>query len=238
MLAAIGLIVIGIPLIDFLVHALLNAMPGRPSAQKSGGLLPWALVLGQDNRWSTSKTVLLAWNGSVAAALLSFAAASWFGYPQALSHLTSEGLNGQYTVLIGAPLGSAIFAKGIVSAQIKKGTTVKPPASAASPSQLWQNDAGEADLGDAQYLLFNLVAFVFFYGALWRAPQAGMPVIPSILVGLTSLSAVGYLGNKSLPQPAPAAVASVSPPGGSGADQGIGTAGSAAAAARTIDSPP
>jgi hypothetical protein len=87
-----------------------------------------------------------------------------------------------------------------------------------------QNDAGQADLGDVQYLLFNVVALVFFYGEMLRVPQLGMPTIPDVLSGLTSVSAVGFVGKKVLS--GPAGISDVTPPSGHVGDQvKIATAG-------------
>jgi len=122
------------------------------------------------------------------------------------------GLNAQYAVLIGGPLGPAILAKGIVSSQVASGALAKPAAASPTPAQLVQNDAGNADLGDVQYVLFNVVALVLFYGQLLRMPQAGMPTIPDVLLGLTSVSAVGFVGKKVLA--GPGGISSVQPAAG------------------------
>jgi hypothetical protein len=64
---------------------------------------------------------------------------------------------------------------------------------------LVQNDEGEADLSDFQYVVFDTVAIVFFLGALFGAPAAGLPHIPDVLLGLTSVAAIGYVAKKTLP---------------------------------------
>jgi hypothetical protein len=109
-----------------------------------------------------------------------------------------HGLQGAYAVLIGGPIGAAIRAKGIVSTQIQNGAS-KPAASSAQASDLVTNDGGATDLGDLQYVIFNTVALVFFYGELIATPQFGLPTIPDVLLGLTSVSAVGYVAKKALP---------------------------------------
>ena len=47
-----------------------------------------------------------------------------------------------------------------------------------------------------------MVALLFFYTAFLRAPQNGMPAMPDVLVGLTSVAAAGYVGKKALTGPA------------------------------------
>jgi hypothetical protein len=196
----LGFLVVGVPVLAWTVRAVWWGVWGR----RGGGDRPalyWgrSLVVGEDNRVSTSKTTALIWTYSLAGALLSFVVVRWLGHPRALHVLITQGLNAQYAVLIGGPLGAALFAKGIVSSQVASGTSVKTRATGATPAQLVQGDGGNADLGDVQYLLFNVVALVFFYGQLLRMPQAGMPTIPDVLLGLTSVSAVGFVGKKALP---------------------------------------
>lgn len=220
---ALAFLVVGIPLIATLLRWLVSAF----SKEKQPTGLWWGreLVVGRDNRVSTSKTTALIWTYSVAAALLSFLIAEWLGHPHALTVLGTQGLDAQYAVLMGGPLGAAILAKGIVSSQVAKGSAAKPSSTTApTPAQLVQNDAGEADLGDLQYLLFNVVALIFFYGELFRVPQRGMPTIPDVLVGLTSLSAVGFVGKKALA--GPAGISNVSPEAAqAGKEVRIATAG-------------
>jgi hypothetical protein len=199
---ALTFLVAGIPLISLGVRWAWWNISGKGQGATQPKL--WggrSLVVGQDNRVSTSKTTALVWTYTLAGALLSFVIARWLGHPEGFEQLSEQGVNAQYAVLIGGPLGAAILAKGIVSAQIDSGSVAKPAADDASPAQLVQNDSGETDLGDLQYLLFNVVALVFFYGELLRAPQAGMPVIPDVLVGLTSVSAAGFVGKKVLAGP-------------------------------------
>jgi hypothetical protein len=150
---------------------------------------------------STSKTTALVWTYTIAAALASFVIARWLGHPGAFDELAHQGVDVKYALLFGGPLGAAILAKAIVSAQIDNGTGAKPPADSPSPGQLVQDDSGQADLGDLQYLLFNVVALLFFYGEILRVPQAGLPSMPDVLVGLTSVAAVGYVGKKALTSP-------------------------------------
>ena len=200
---ALGVLVVGIPIVALGIRGLLWALRGR----RKGGQEPtlwWgkSLVVGDDNRVSTSKTTALIWTYSVAAALFSFLIARWLGHSGAFHILMTQGLNAQYAVLIGGPLGAAILAKGIVSAQVSGGSAAKTRADAPTAAQLVQNDSGQADLGDLQYVLFNFIALVFFYGEILRAPQLGMPTIPDVLVGLTSVSAVGFVGKKALSGPA------------------------------------
>jgi hypothetical protein len=200
---ALVFLVAGVPLLAWGIRSTWWLLSGR----RTGATLPklwWgrSLVVGTDNRVSTSKTAALVWTYTLAASLLSFLIARWMGYQGAYKVLSTQGIEAQYMVLIGGTAGAAILAKGIVSAQVDSGATAKPEAESANLAQLVQNDGGGTDLGDVQYLLFNIVALAFFYGEIFRAPQAGLPTIPDALVGLTSVAAAGFVGKKALAGPA------------------------------------
>jgi hypothetical protein len=147
---------------------------------------------------STSKTVAVLWTYSVASALLSIVIAKWMGHGHAYGEQVKNGLQGEYALLIGGPIGAAILSKGIVSNQVAGGAS-KPEADAAQAVDLVTGDTGQTDLGDLQYILFNTVALVFFFGEFLSKPYAGLPTIPDVLLGLTSVSAVGYVAKKALP---------------------------------------
>jgi hypothetical protein len=158
------------------------------------------LVTGQDGRLSTSKTIAVVWTLVVAAALFAVVFANLLNEPHALTAINSSGIVGQYALLFGGPLGAALLAKGIVTGQVNKNPAAKPPtAKGASVADLFQGDGDNIDLGDCQYVLFNLVALVFVVGTMLHAPAGGLPHIPDVLLGLTSVSATGYVGKKALP---------------------------------------
>jgi hypothetical protein len=69
------------------------------------------------------------------------------------------------------------------------------------------NDNGDTDLVDTQYVLFTAVAVAYFVGTLvvttvdylhGSRATVGLPEIPSALLELTSLSALTYVGNKTV----------------------------------------
>jgi len=162
-------------------------------------LVAWEVVVGKDKRLSTSKTIAAVWSYLIAAAFLGFVIAELVGHPQALDAMAHSGLAGQYGLLIGGPLGAAIAAKGIVGRQVDRDPAAKSTGDSLGAGQLIQNDAGETDLGDFQYVLFNFVAIVYFVATLLQHPTAGLPHIPDVLLGLTSVSAAGYVTKKALP---------------------------------------
>jgi hypothetical protein len=169
------------------------------------------LVTGADNRISTSKVQMVVWTFILAATILALIAQDWVGLDagfEKLSGLDFEAF-GPYLVLLGGPFAAAIGAKALVSAQVDNGDATKPPGEPQA-SQVFTNDAGSADLIDCQYLLFNLIALIYFLGAFVGSPEAGLPSIPTFLYVLTGASALGYVSNKAIPSGAPK-VESVSP---------------------------
>ena len=157
------------------------------------------LIVGEDGAVSTSKTITSIWTYLIASVLLGFVLAKFFGNAQAFNKIRHQGVEGQYALLFGGPLGAAILAKGIVVSQIRDRKIVKPPVQDAKVSQLVTDNDGDADPGDLQYVLFNFVAMVYFAGTVVHVPLAGFPHIPNVLMGLTSVAAVGYVGKKTIP---------------------------------------
>ncbi len=162
------------------------------------------MAIGKDGRLSTSKTVTLAWNFLLGAMLLAVVWGDAFGHSGAIDASSTAGVVGQYSLLVGGPLASAILAKGIVSGQLAKDPTLKPPTSDWNYSDLVTNDVGESDLGDLQYMLFNIIGLISVVVAYMSNPADGVPHLPGVLVGLTSISAAGFVGKKALPIDPPA----------------------------------
>jgi phospholipase C len=156
------------------------------------------LVIGKDHRISTSKTIAAVWTVVVAAALIGLVYANLLNHPQALDATDAGGVIGQYAVLFGGPLGAAILAKQIVTNQVTQNPGIKSRAEKPAVKDLIANDAGDTDLGDFQYVLFNLVALFYVISTLLHTPLNGLPHIPDVLLGLTSVSAVGYVGKKAV----------------------------------------
>jgi hypothetical protein len=154
----------------------------------------WYVVLGQDNRVSTSKVQFALWTVALAYALLVMAFHDAV-YPPG-------SLDPRYLLLIGFPAGAAVSAKAITTGQINNGTSAKTTVSAKGKSlgtaisEIVSNDQGDLDLGDAQYFLFNLVALTAFFIAFFHSPVS-LPVLPDTLVGLTSASAAAYVAKKA-----------------------------------------
>lgn len=79
---------------------------------------------------------------------------------------------------------------------------VQSASQALAPARRWwswlgdivNDDAGKADVVDFQYLVFNVVALIFFFVELFDDRK--FPDIPTSLLVLTGVSATTYVGNK------------------------------------------
>lgn len=155
------------------------------------------LILGEDNRWSTSKASAVLWTY----ALL-------FTFTTILLHTRGRGLDDlsldeQYILLLGIPAGAAVAAKSVVQAkresgQLTKTKAPKPPNPVQGVGQLLSNDHGQPDLLDSQYLAFSILLLAYFVLQFLTAESSTLPTLPDTLVGLTGVSAVGYLAKKGV----------------------------------------
>jgi IPT/TIG domain len=167
----------------------------------------WYIVLGADDRVSTSKVQLAMWTLALSYALLVIVFHD-FAYPPG-------ALDPRYLLLLGFPAGAAVGAKAITTGQMASGVVSKKRAPSPKKrvstaiSEIVANDQGDLDLGDAQYFIFNLVALVAFFVAFAHHPVK-LPVLPDTLVGLTSASAATYVAKKAA-RPAAAKITAVSP---------------------------
>jgi IPT/TIG domain len=174
-----------------------------------------ALVIGKDGRTSTSKVQALVWTLAVGFGVL------------ALIFEGARDINivPDYLYLLGFPALALMFSKSIVQQKLSSGDIVKvapdatPGAVAGTASKRgWRdwlgdivnNDAGQADIADFQYVLFNLIALIYFFIHLFG--HAGvLPHIPQTLIVLTGASAGTYVGNKLVQNQTPV-LSGVTPP--------------------------
>jgi hypothetical protein len=180
-----------------------------------------SIVVGTDNRLSTSKTMVFAWTAVITYGLLALLVAKALGAPAGWTAQVDNGLQEEYLVLLGGPFAAAIIAKLSAVSQVE--TQGKPPAPPASTSasQLVTDDAGDTDLGDLQYVLFNVLALVFFLAEFWQDFSAGFPDLPALLAGLVLTSTGGYAAKKLIKPGGPALTSVI--PAGPGAVQLYGT---------------
>lgn len=158
------------------------------------------LVVGKDNRTSTSKVVALAWTYAIFFSLLAIIVAKWLGDSAGFNQLIRHGLRDEYFLFLGGPYAAAVLAKYQAQKSPDKTTAA---IGSATPKQLITDDSGDADLGDFQYVLFNALALAFFLGTFIPHLQSGMPHLPSLLTGLALTSAGGYTAKQLVAQAAP-----------------------------------
>jgi hypothetical protein len=117
--------------------------------------------------------------------------------------LDNVKLSQQYLALLGIPAAGAVGAAAITQSKTKTGALTKTTA-AASPTplqgigQLFSNDQGEADVLDSQYLAFSLLLLGYFFAQFLTSESTTLPTLPDTLVGLTAVSAAGYLAKKGV----------------------------------------
>jgi hypothetical protein len=162
------------------------------------------LLVGKDNRVSTSKSVVLAWTYAVLFGLVSLIVAKWLGSPAGYNHLIKTGLQDEYLLFLGGPLAAGVLAKykATSDAHGASGKSVAPLGS-ASPTQLISDDSGDTDIGDFQYVAFNVLALVYYLGTFIPHLSDGMPNLPQLLTGLALTSAAGYTGKQLIGRAAP-----------------------------------
>jgi hypothetical protein len=110
--------------------------------------------------------VALAWTSTVVYGLLSLLAAKLLGSDAPWQTQIDHGLQEAYLLLLGGPYAAAVIAKyTAVATEGAANKTIAPEASPAKDARnLIADDDGDTDLGDFQYVLFNLVALAFFFG--------------------------------------------------------------------------
>jgi hypothetical protein len=161
------------------------------------------LYTGADGRTSTSKVQVVMWTYAVLFGLLSLWVAKALGTDAGWEHQIDAGLQDEYMILLGGPFAAAIFAKATTATKAANGTLAKTsqkgqkrnPAEAVD--EIVSNDAGDTDLVDTQYLLFNLLALTYFLGTFVFHLGDGFPEMPELLVGFTGASALAYAGKKA-----------------------------------------
>ena len=127
-------------------------------------------------------------------------------------HFLHAGLSGSYLVLLGVPAAAGVAAKGITQ-NVVSGSGYKPANTKESTNvfertaEIFSADDGTTDIGDFQYMIFNLVAAVYFVVQFVRPDGSGLPTMPDTLLGLTSISAGLYVGKKAVTRNKPVVTA-------------------------------
>ncbi|MGZ4675286.1 MAG: hypothetical protein ACXVJ7_02155 [Acidimicrobiia bacterium] len=213
----------GMVLVLLLARAVVGFRPAEdapPAVRRRRGL--GGLVIGKDGRASTSKVQAVLWTFAVFFAigfLLIWGRSS--GCDAATSkrgecreaaqgratfdRFVDHGIQAEFFVLMGFPVGVAIAAKAITQAQVDDHPDSKPPVSDTrargirqSLQEIASNDEGEFDLLDFQYFAFNLLTLTFFFVQFLTDPGKGLPDLPATLIALSGVAAAGYTSKKGL----------------------------------------
>jgi hypothetical protein len=183
------------------------------------------VILGADGRTSTSKTFIFLWTLLVGWALIALLIAGQFAHTHGCvllsapirgckgdelglfqvgwRHFLHAGLSGSYLILLGVPATAGVAAKAITQSQVTGTGFKKPkPPGGANPfarvTEIFSADDGTTDIGDFQYVIFNLVTAAYFVTQFLNPDGTGLPTIPNTLLGLTSVSAGLYVAKKAV----------------------------------------
>ena len=174
-------------------------------ALRAGGTTLSALVKGSDNRTSTSKTQYVLWTVGVAFALAYISARTVLGPNTFVCDPNDKSPHNcvpdgpiwqQYLILLGVPAAAAVIAKATTTYQVSNGLIQTGQSEQATVSDVATDYSGQADLSDVQYLVFNIIAFLYFFAHFLHAGT--FVSVPSLLLGLTSASAATYTLTKAL----------------------------------------
>ena len=169
--------------------------------RKSGRLT--GMLIGQDGRLSTSYFQAWVWTIVIVWAFIFFVLQTMTGGPKLdLGGESLLGLNSDYLLLLGGPFAALIIAMQTTQSKVAAGELQSVQASETRLTDVISSDSGRTDLVDAQYILFNGVALIFFFGSIIRDHTA-LPDIPDQLVVLTSGAALTYVAKKAIRQNAP-----------------------------------
>ncbi len=174
--------------------------------------VPQFLLLGEDGRWATSKTLASVWTVSLVWAISTIALSDLFGATGGWNAFKDQAVSWQYLLLLGGPVGAAIGAQALTLVRSQSGSEVKTaPPEGASFSQLYSDDWGKLDLIDVQYLTFNVLSILVFLVVFIADASAGLPVFPGVLATLTAATAAAYLARRAALRADPV-ITSISPP--------------------------
>lgn len=165
-------------------------------------------LVGVDGRTSVSRMAPALWTLALVVVMCRNAGiVSWNG--DKLAKTLDDNWE-DYLILLGGPWTAAVLARATVSWKVENGTLQKTSRDEPEILDAIRDDNGQTSLVDAQYLLFNIVALMFFAAA-YVAEGPDLPKIPGLLLALTSGAAAIYVGNKAAEQNRPAVTGLVPP---------------------------
>jgi hypothetical protein len=168
--------------------------------RNDGGLRGY--LIGSDGRFSTSQTQAALWTLALGFVLACLLLRAPFGETGDTFVAGFDSLDETYLLLLGGPAAAWVLARRVTAGKVDDRTLQKTHADEAQIRDLVSNDDGRADLNDAQFFVFSMLALVYFIAAFAARPTA-VPQMPLGLAMLTSAAALIYLGGKGLEKNAP-----------------------------------
>lgn len=174
----------------------------------TGNVAIWNSARGEDGRASTSKFQVLLWTAIVIFGYVAVLAVRWkAGQTDTLPDIPENVL-----VALGISSGTAVAANVITANAVGTGAKVKePPVSQRGLAPIFQNDAGQPDIGKIQLVAWTFIAVAVFLAGVLRivgsgVTDASLPDIDPTLMVLTGLGSATYLGKKLIPATTPTVV--------------------------------
>ena len=164
---------------------------------RDGGVL--SFIRGKDGRLSTSLLQVGLWTIGVSSALVYFIFLAFYSSTPGATFehaLGGDNLPEEYLLLLGGPFAAAVIARMTIGSKVADQEVQKVDGNAKLLDVIADDDE-QANLVDAQFLIFNLVALTWFVIDLINTPTV-IPKIPELLVGLTSTSAIAYTAAKGV----------------------------------------
>ena len=178
------------PAVLYAVNPWQRTPPGGQTVSSHG------LLVGTDNRTSTSKTTAALWTVMLVYFIIVMALV--LGFDEAEFNALIGSTSPLYLVLLGGPFAAAVIAKATVNSAVTDQSLQRSVATSPSVADVFSDDDGNTDLVDLQYITFNVVVAAIVLVQFLHAPALGAPNIPDFLAGLTSASAATYVTNKVL----------------------------------------
>ncbi len=162
----------------------------------TGGFLQ--AIRGGDGRISTTYAQGALWTVLLAIAFILFVAQYGLGVIE--KDTFTGGLSNfvpTYLLLLGGPFAAAAALQVDYGIRKDDGSIQKASDVGTQLKDVVSDDAGQANLNDSQFFVFNLVAAAAFVVMLSKTPTE-LPVLPDTLVALTSIAALSYVTTKAV----------------------------------------
>lgn len=190
----------GLPILVFLLLIFLSYVLLR------GGLR--FLIVGEDNRYSKSKLQIAAWFFVLISTYISVFVVRF--YYSDYNLIGGIGIPTNLLILSGLSALTFVAAKGITQGNVNSGMH-KPKADSPRFADLFQDDAGQVDLGDFQLVIITSIAIITyivqifgFLGVIELYRAVTLPDVDSTILASFGLGHGAYLIKKAVAEGAPA----------------------------------